>query len=375
MVARGSFAYRRRLWAAIMGVMFLLFGYTGVLLSRCPYNIAYSKAAGRTPHPLLDAHTQGETLTGEEPSNDRGPAAGPLVVLLLSSMPRSGSTLLTDLLGKIQDSVAVFEPLWLIEKTECFKDEACIQRYLGEIFSCTFSDDFENWLKGKGLFFQYFNEQARKCLAQKGKEKDACLKAMNLRALCAATSVVVVKVVRARLAWLHNMLEDSLINLKVLQLTRDPRASLRSIATFGWDSNPPSRCAELEDDLLTYERMRQAFPDKVLQVHYERLCLHPTEVTKDMFRFLLDNATLPAAVTAYVQQHLLSGTSKKGTMTTFKNSSEEFQAWRFKIKEKQLMAIEAEPACQRAIRHMGHATFGSEASARNTSLPLILNAA
>uniref|UniRef100_A0A0P4W6U7 Uncharacterized protein n=1 Tax=Scylla olivacea TaxID=85551 RepID=A0A0P4W6U7_SCYOL len=289
-------------------------------------------------------------------------------------MPRSGSTLLIDLLGKIQDSVAVFEPLWLIEKTECFKDEACIQRYLGEVFSCTFSDDFENWLKGKGLFFQHFNEQARKCLAQKKKKKDACLKAMNLRTLCAASPVLVVKVVRARLAWLHNMLEDSLINLKVLHLTRDPRASLRSIATFGWDSNPNSRCAELENDLLTYERMRQAFPDKVLQVRYERLCLHPTEVTRDMFRFLLDNATLPAAVTAYVQQHLLSGTSKNGTMTTFKNSSEEFQAWRFKIKEKQLMAIEAESACQRAIRHMGHAIFGSEASARNTSLPLILNA-
>ncbi|XP_045107819.1 carbohydrate sulfotransferase 3-like isoform X2 [Portunus trituberculatus] len=325
-------------------------------------------------HSEQDANTQGKELTEEEPRNDRGPPAGPLVVLVLSSMPRGGSTLLTELLSNIPGSVVMFEPLWLIEKTKCYKDLACVQRYLADVFTCSFKENFQTWLKGKGLFFQHFNGQARKCLALKGEEKEACLKGMDLQALCAATPMLVVKVVRARLAWLRNMLEDSLINLKVLHLTRDPRASLRSIATFGWNSEPHSRCAELEDDLLTYEAARQAFPAKVLQVRYERLCLHPQQVIRDLFRFLQDDAAPPAAVTAYVDQHMLSGASRKGTMSTFRNSTEEFQAWRFKINDKQLKVIEAEPACLRAITHMGHATFGSEAAARNTSLPLILNA-
>ena len=294
------------------------------------------------------------------------------MVLVLSSMPRGGSTLLAELLSQTPNSVVVFEPLWLIRTTDCYKEEACVQRYLEDVLTCSFKEDFENWLKGKRLFFKFFNDQARKCLAQKGEEKDVCLKAMNLRSLCAAAPVLVVKVVRARLAWLRNMLENSTINLKVLHLARDPRASLRSISTFGWNSKPQWRCAGLENDLLTYEAVRKTFPGKVLQVRYERLCLQPTQVTSEVFRFLLDDATPPPAVTAYVDKHLLSGTFKKGTMSTFKNSTEEFQAWRFKIKDTQLRAIETEPACLRAITSMGHAIFGSEAAARNTSLPLIL---
>ncbi|XP_045107821.1 carbohydrate sulfotransferase 3-like [Portunus trituberculatus] len=288
-------------------------------------------------------------------------------------MPSSSSTLLAELLSNIEGSVVMFEPLWLIEKTKCYKDLACVQRYLAEVFTCSFKENFQTWLKGKDGFFYFFSQQARECLALSG-EKGACLKGMDLQALCAATPVLVVKVVRARLAWLRNILEDSLINLKVLHLTRDPRASLRSIATFGWNSEPHSRCAELEDDLLTYEAARQSFPAKVLQVRCERLCLHPQQVIRDLFRFLQDDAAPPAAVTAYVDQHMLSCASRKGTMSTFRNSTEEFQAWRFKINDKQLKVIEAEPACLRAITHMGHATFGSEAAARNTSLPLILNA-
>lgn len=337
------------------------------------------ETARDAPPARRDSQIQEQALTHEEPreilsQQDAGhPEAAPLMVLVLSSMPRSGSTLLTEMLSYIQDSLVLFEPLWLIEKTKCYEDEACVTRYLADVFSCSFSQEFEDWLKGKNLFFQFFNEQARLCLSKRAEEKVACLKGMNLRALCEAAPVVVVKVIRGRFAWLHNMLEDSLINLKVIHLIRDPRGSLNSIASFGWASNPHSRCSELEDDIKTYEKMRQVFPSKVMQVQFEHLCLAPEDTTRDIFRFLFGNGTLPAPVSTYLVRHMKMGAKRGGNMSTFRNSTEAFQAWRYKISERYLKTIEAEPSCLHSIQHMGHAVFGSRAAAKNTSLPLFTN--
>ncbi|KAG0728297.1 Carbohydrate sulfotransferase 3 [Chionoecetes opilio] len=374
--------WRRRVAVAVMAMVFMVLGYTGVAVMRSPYYLPYSEgvagAAGGAAPARRGSDTQGEAaLVAEEArattSLHEDRHAAPLVVLVLSSMPRGGSTLLVELLSTIQESVVLFEPLWFIEKIKCFEDEACLTTYLADVFSCSFKEDFETWLKGKGLFFHYFNEQARHCLAEKNEAKATCLKDMNLRALCAAAPVVLVKVIRARLALLHNMLEDTLINLKVIHLTRDPRGSLNSIVRFGWNSDPQSRCGDLEDDLKTFEKVRQVFPSRVMQVRYEQLCLAPEATTRDIFSFLYANATLPGPVSGFLAQHMLSGVKKKGNMSTFKNSTQEFQAWRLKISENQLKVIEKEPTCQWSIKHMGHALFGSLAAANNLSLPLIIN--
>lgn len=367
-----------------MVLLFVVLGYTGVAVMKTPYYITYSQAVRESVQGALtlrrDSHIPVETLKDEGPKETITPQdaghsqAGPLVVLVLSSMPRGGSTLLTELLSSVQDSVTFFEPLWHIEKTKCYEDEECTTRYLADVFSCSFKQEFEDWFKAKSMFFHYFSPQARQCQKKRGEANIACLKGMNLRMLCETAPLVVVKVIRARLAWLHNMLEDSLINLKVIHLTRDPRGSLSSIIKFGWDSDPYSRCSGLKDDLDTYEKVRELFPSKVMQVRYEHLCLTPEDTTKGIFRFLYGNATLPSQVTSFLQEHMLSGARKGGNMSTFKNSSQEYQAWRYKIKDKYLKAIEAEPTCVYSIQHMGHALFGSQAAATNPTLPLFVDA-
>lgn len=301
-------------------------------------------------------------------------SARPLVVLVLSSMPRGGSTLLTELLSAVHDSVVLFEPLWYIEKQDCFMEEACVLEYLGDVLACSFKLDFEYWLKKKDLFFHYFSPEARRCQDTKSAEaKAACLKGMNLRQECGAAPLVIVKVIRARLSLVKYLLQDPRINLKVIHLTRDPRASIRSIASFGWNANPHTRCSEMYDDLQTYEKLRQASPAEVTQVRYEQLCLRPREITSDIFRFLFDNATLPGPVSAFVDKHMLGVGKNGGTMNTVKNSSAEFESWRYKIDAKRLKDIEEEPVCEQAIRHMGHALFGTLKAANNSKIPLILN--
>lgn len=295
---------------------------------------------------------------------------GPLVVLVLSSTPRGGSTLLSDMLSNIQDSVLLFEPLWFIEKIDCFNDDECVTEYLGNVLACDFRLEFETWLKHKGLFFHFFSPEARRCLSDKNKE--ACIKDMKLRQLCKKARAVIVKVIRARLSMVYNLLQDPRFNLKVIHLTRDPRGSLTSIARFGWNADPRLRCNELHDDMKVYEEMRQAFPAAVMQVRYEQLCLKPLDTTSDIFRFLFDNATLPDSVRTYLKQHMLSSKKKGGNMSTIKNSTAEFESWRYKIDAKRLKDIEGEPVCEQAIRAMGHALFGSHKAVSDSRLPLIL---
>lgn len=301
------------------------------------------------------------------------PPVGPLVVVVLSSTPRGGSTLLTDLLSSLQGSVVVFEPLWLIEKTECYHDMACTSQYLSDVFSCRYKSDFEDWLKNKPLFFHFFSPEARSCLGMTEEKKQACLNAMDLRERCRSAPLVVVKVIRARLAWMMKFLEDPQLNLKVIHLTRDPRGSINAITRFGWNGNPHLRCSDLQDDMEIYEKLRQVFPRTVTQVHYEQLCLRPQETTKDILSFLFGNATLSASVSAFLEQHMLGSRKIGGNMSTTKNSSAEFDAWRYKISEQLLKTVEAEPVCVQVIKSLRHTFFGSISAATDSKIPLIPN--
>lgn len=374
---RGRGHWRRTFGLALLSVFFVFLGYQSVVVTRSTGLYSAYKRKPPTKHIEAPAEeVRGDvSLEGErQPPEVTQPPAGPLVVLVLSSSPRGGSTLLTDLLSAVQGSVVVFEPLWLIEKTKCFHDMACINQYLSDVLSCRFTSDFEDWLKSKNLFFHFFSPEARRCLLLGvPAKKQACLKAMDLRERCRSAPVVVVKVIRARLAWMMKFLEDPHLNLKVIHLTRDPRGSINSISRFGWNADPYLRCSDLQDDMQIYKKLRQVFPSTVTQVHYEQLCLRPLETTKDILSFLFGNATLPASIRDFVEQHMLNSKGNGGNMSTFKNSTAEFEAWRYKISEKWLKAIEAEPVCVQAIKGMKHTLFGSISAANDSKIPLILN--
>lgn len=299
-------------------------------------------------------------------------SASPLLVLVLSSMPRSGSTFLSDLLTNVVDSILFFEPLWKTEKNkQCMSNLTCVNKQLFDIFSCDFDEQFESWLKGYGLFFQYFNDEARECIKHKNKTlKKTCVNRMELHKLCRSAPIRIVKVIRARLSWIETFLQDPLLNFKVIHLVRDPRGSLNSIRKFGWVKDPPIRCGDLENDLITYDNFHKRFPSRVFQLNYELLCLYPTETTKNLFRFITGNASLTQKIKNFVDKHMTENIS--GSMTTFRESKKHYDEWRYQISQIQLESIENEAACLNSIKRLNFGVFGSIEKCRNKSISLLL---
>lgn len=287
----------------------------------------------------------------------------PLWVLTLSSLPRSGSTLMAQFLGTLANSVVFFEPMWIKEYTECADDEGCVVDYIYNIFNCSYKQDFEDWFRKKDLFFSYFHPDVRNC---KG---GGCKDSLDVRGMCKRADARVMKIIRTRLAYLEALMIDPEINFKIIFLTRDPRGSLNSIRKFGWNRDPFTRCTHLDKDQAAYEDLSELYPDKVMLVKHEDFCLDPMGTAENIMDFLYLNSTIPKQLQEYLVKHMTTKT-QRGTMSTVKNSSQEFEAWRYKILEEDLLRIEAEPVCARTIERMGHVVFGSIQRANDSSVPL-----
>lgn len=305
-------------------------------------------------------------------SSSSSSSAAPLLVLVLSSMPRSGSTFLSDLLTNVADSILFFEPLWKTEKNKrCMSNITCVNKQLFDIFTCNFDERFESWLKGYSLFFQYFNDEARECIKHENKTmKKVCVNRMEIHQLCRTAPIRIMKVIRARLSWIEIFLQDPLLNFKVIHLVRDPRGSLNSIRKFGWVKDPPIRCRDLENDLITFDNFYRKFPSRVFQLNYELFCLHSLQITKNLFSFVTGNASLPQNIKRFIDKHMTENIS--GAMTTFRDSKKHYEEWRYQISEKQLKSIENEAACLNSIQRLNFVVFGSIEKCRNKSVPLML---
>ncbi|XP_068214696.1 carbohydrate sulfotransferase 3-like [Palaemon carinicauda] len=294
-----------------------------------------------------------------------------LFILLVSSSGRSGSTMMSELLGTLDSTVVFFEPIWMTKKEPCYLNGQCVPELLSSLASCSYREDFGEWLRWKDLFLRYYHPEALRCFQKPKEGNGRCRRNLDLRGLCHRSKIRVAKVIRSRLSWIEGMLKDESLNMKVVYLVRDPRGSLASIQKLGWGSLPSKQCPLLDTDLKDFERMSKLYSEKLYRVQLERLCIQPQETVTELFRFLFDDPTLPEGVRRFMGQHMNAATSSSGVMNTVKNSSEEYQAWRWKISEEMLLDIEKEPTCQSAIRTLGHVIFGSYKNALNASVSLI----
>lgn len=291
-------------------------------------------------------------------------------VVVVSSLPRSGSTLLAQLITAADNTVLFFEPLARYQKVPCFKNGSCVTDFMSSLFRCTFDDKFDVWLKGKGLFIGYYHPSVQRCFQWPKEGSSTCRRRLDLRALCRGANVKVVKVIRSRLAWLAALLDRS--NVKIIYLTRDPRASLASISRMGWDSFPSRRCAALAADLDAYTALRASHPNRITRLSLEEFSRSPVQTTQRIFDFLHGISTFGDSVQRFLREHTNASRvwSNDGNMDTHRNSVREAEAWRGSVTLRQLREVEGEPACQAAITRLGHALFNTLENARNSSFSL-----
>lgn len=292
---------------------------------------------------------------------------------MISSLPRSGSTLLAQILSISNNSVLFFEPLSHYQKVPCFQDGSCIPDFMSSLFGCTFDNKFDAWLKGKGLFVGYYHPFVDRCFQWPKEGSTACRRRLDLRSLCRSARVKVIKVIRSRLAWLAALLNGK-SNVKIIYLTRDPRGSLVSISRMGWDSHPFRRCAALIADLDAYSSLHTSHPKRIIRLSLEEFSLNPFQTTQRIFHFVYGSSVLDDSVRNFLSEHTNASRTwpNYGNMDTHRSSAQDLESWRKSVTNRQLRAVEQEQLCRVAITRLGHTLFTTLENTRNLSISLHL---
>lgn len=159
----------------------------------------------------------------------------------------------------------------------------------------------------------------------------------QLQAVCENSPYRIIKTIRVELANVKSLLE-SLPNLKIIHLVRDPRATLFSQNMFGmcqeryggWSGCTNTYCTRLENDVLEEEKIKQIYPNRIMTVLYEDIARHPIETAKKMYEFTEAEFTKEAY--SYIYNITLAGNPDNCVIcTTRRNSTEHITTWKRKM--------------------------------------------
>lgn len=159
-------------------------------------------------------------------------------VIVSSSMPRSGSSFLGELMTVPNpSSFYFFEPLSTMDELTLTK-----KKYLQMIkamFACDFST--LNFTGPKNIYNVLRHPSVARCRSDRG---PSCKMPTteHMEHLCKKTKLRVIKTIRIPLNFLEDLINDPEENVKVIHLVRDPRASLLSANKLDFKLNQKLVC-------------------------------------------------------------------------------------------------------------------------------------
>ncbi|XP_042858390.1 carbohydrate sulfotransferase 5-like [Penaeus japonicus] len=288
-----------------------------------------------------------------------------LKILILSSVGRSGSSFLAELISQLPNTFYVFEPMMFNEKsTSEGVNPRVTWDLLKNIFSCKFDHD---WL----LFAR------RRSLLRTG-ERNPCARLQGTSALscvreyCLKKTNIVIKVIRMRISWITDLLTESGLDLKIIHLVRDPRATFRSSRAYvPTQKDYGIFCPRILEDLQMIKSIQKLSPNTLTSVKYEDLCLDTEGVATRLWRFISGDseAGLPPTWSRYIEDHTNGSNRKGNAYSTWRDTKKEAEEWRGQISTDLLQAVEEH--CGGAIDLLGHNRFQSLENVRNFSIPLM----
>ncbi|XP_068249018.1 carbohydrate sulfotransferase 1-like [Palaemon carinicauda] len=281
----------------------------------------------------------------------------PYNVLLMASTGRSGSSFLGSLLNTQPNVFYIFEPMHDLEKKKMLTRQFAMES-LKDIFTCDIKYPILSFFMHKPKFF--IKSFYKECGSQK-----SCLTREAINSRCKTKTIRVVKTIRTRVAWLRSIIDDPEVNLKVIHLVRDPRASLISSWKRGWGISADTSCSKMADDLQNAPKLKMLNPEKYLAVRYEDLCDNPWGLAKKIFAFL-GYPFLPPPTIDFLKKSTSSSDQK--VFGTNRQTKQMAQKWRSVISADELRTIET--ACEPVINEIGFRLFGNIEDVRNQSVPL-----
>ncbi|XP_068250188.1 carbohydrate sulfotransferase 3-like [Palaemon carinicauda] len=286
----------------------------------------------------------------------KGDGGFPYNILLLGSMGRSGLTFLASLFKPQPDVFYVVEPLREFGKRKLLTQKTA-QKSLKDIFTCDIKALTLSSFQRDPTFFieKVYNNCGH---------HSSCLTREGIKLRCILYSIRVVNTIKMRVAWIRPILNNAKVNLKVIHIVRDPRASLISAWQRGWNIPADTSCDNMAADLQNALKLKRLHPKKYLAVRYEDLRDNPWGLAKKIFAFL-GYHHLPPTTIDFLKTTTSNDTDPFGTS---RNTGQKTQAWRSVITADQLRMIET--ACKPAINKIGFRLFGNIEDVRNQSVPL-----
>ncbi|CAL1603399.1 unnamed protein product [Knipowitschia caucasica] len=207
---------------------------------------------------------------------------------------------------------------------------------------------------------------------------------------CSTRSHVAYKTVRIVVVDnLRPLLEDPRLNIKVIQLVRDPRGILNSrIDIFsGWykawhtwkttgqrpeslDIHPPqfnSTCEELYGSVTTALSKPEWLRDRYMLLRYEDLARFPHQKTKEIYDFVGLNMT--SSVEKWISDHTGSSIDSKNKPSTKQDSAAIASSWRRKLPID--IVKQAQKECHHYMRLLGYRQVQTQEDLLNMNISLV----
>lgn len=336
--------------------------------------------------------------------------------ILLLATTRTGSSFVGEFFNQQGDNMFfLFEPLWHVEKmltleTGSTNSTALAKAYqdvLQQLFLCDFSllESFIEPLPVNHITTVLFRRESSSTLCQESVcspviegvfERYRCTtrRCGHLNLTMASESCLqkehrAIKSVRVhQLENLRPLAEDPRLDVKFIQLVRDPRAVLASrMVAFpakckNWtqwaiDSEVPIDDDEVRklkrncDNIMLSAEIGLRQPAwlrrRYMLLRYEDIARFPMRKATDMYRF----AGIPFTpqVKSWILKNTQASKETSGVYSTQKNSSEQVEKWRFSLPFK--IAQVVQKVCGPMLKLFGYKFVSSEEMLRDKSISLI----
>ncbi|XP_020501444.1 carbohydrate sulfotransferase 3 [Labrus bergylta] len=336
--------------------------------------------------------------------------------ILLLATTRTGSSFVGEFFNQQDDNMFyLFEPLWHVEKMLTLKTggtnaTASVEAYrdvLQKLFLCDFSllESFIEPLPVDHITPNLFRRESSSSLCEESVcspvvkgvfERYRCktrrcgpLNLTMASQSCLQKEHRAIKSVRVRqLETLRPLAEDPRLDVRFIQLVRDPRAVLASrMVAFAakyknWKQWALNGDVPIDDDEVRKLKgncqniamsagvgLRQPswLRRRYMLVRYEDIARFPMRKATEMYRF----AGIPFTpqVKSWILKNTQASKEASGVYSTQKNSSEQVEKWRFSIPFKIAQVVQR--VCGPTMKLFGYKLVSSEEMLTNKSISLI----
>ncbi|XP_060076435.1 carbohydrate sulfotransferase 1-like [Ylistrum balloti] len=308
--------------------------------------------------------------------------------ILLIGYLRGGTTFTGEILGLREGNFYMYEPLhkWStwdyykpgyscsLENEHCTmstRTDSFVMDILRGLYKCDSNHllkSLQMWqlLKGRGFRDSIQNPTWANYFPECHGKVEGCIEKVISR--CANATARVSKVPRVSVSLAAQLL-NSVPNLKIIHLVRDPRAIMASRHALKWTPAPGgsiSLCNKMKEDYLESYMMRTTHPGRLLTVFYEDLVTNPAKTVQMMFDFAGYNfdekeqnrlKNMTGMTTKNILNSETRGTSLRIAL-----------AWRKRVNETFLNVMN--PGCNDLYKFLGYPPLKTNIDLYNSSIPL-----